>query len=347
MSSYQVWYSYISKPGREEQMPRNQFGQYFMIAILGIMLFMGPTKGMAQELGTTEITSPSADETITGLITVTGTVDFSDFLKYEVLLKSGDQFSWVATVFAPVVNGNLARLDSRLFLNGTYQLVIRRVVGDSSYTDHIGPTITIANEQGAPFPYPLIDSSFLYAPPNHALAHVRNCGHLNMEFDYNSPMSFCSGDDLWIPPRQENSEYCPSVDILLIPNCEYRGTAVGEGEPIGVTYSFQAEKGKIYNIDFPGQGRIFIGEIEGDDPDSSAAPSSPTTKPASTQAKTTLPTTGNVISNDAATGQSEALLPVSGQSETSNLPFIVVATSVILLLVIGGLFATRRNKLTG
>jgi hypothetical protein len=29
------------------------------------------------------------------------------------------------------------------------------------------------------------------------------------------------------------------------------------------------------------------------------------------------------------------------------LPFIVVATSVILLLVIGGLFATRRNKLTG
>lgn len=322
-------------------MPKNQARQHLIVAILASMLLFGAAANVvAQESRTTEITSPSPDETIAGLMTVTGTVDFPDFLKYEVLLKTGDQFAWVATIFAPVVNGNLARLDSRLFLNGTYQLVIRRVNGDSSYTDFIGPTITIANEQGAPFPNPVIDSGFLYPPPNHALAHVRNCSNLNMEFDYNSPMAFCSGDDLWIPPRQENSEYCPAVDILLIPNCEYRGTAVGEGEPLGVTYSFQAEKGKIYNIDFPGQGRIFIGEIEGDTPNG-PAPTSSTTKPASTQAKTTLPTTGKV-SNEAAIGQAEALLPVSGRGQTSNLLFTGVAIGIILLLVVGGIFAARR-----
>ena len=61
-----------------------------------------------------------------------------------------------------------------------------------------------------------------------------------------------------------DSPFCPYQDVLLIP-CEYRGTAQGEGQPKGATYSFVAEAGRIYELNYPGGDVIYIGEVEGDE----------------------------------------------------------------------------------
>lgn len=305
-----------------------------MILALGVFVsvFNDNTPALAQEDANIAITSPSADATLSGVVTVTGTVNFTDFIKFEILLKSGDNLSWVATIYAPVFEGNLARMDTRLFLDGPYQLVVRQVNSDSNYTDFFGPTITIANGTGSTLPYPELDSNFLYAPPEHALARVRNCGLRNMEFDYNAPTGFCSAGDLWIPPRQADSSYCPSVDILLIA-CEYRGTIIGEGDPPGVTYLFEAEKGKIYQFDYPGGDQVYIGEIPADEMTAVVADQPSTT--------TTNDAAASSTSEDSSQPE---VLPVSGQGETANWTFLAGAIVLIILLIIGGILAVRKQR---
>lgn len=333
-------------------MTKYQFRRWFMAALLAGLVLLVPqygTQAWAQEEGTTYITSPADGETVSGLITVTGAADFDDFLKYEVLLKSGDDRAWAATVYAPVVNGNLARIDTRTYLDGVYQLVIRQVNSDSNYTDYVGPTINIQNGLGAPLPHPEIESSFLYAPEGAALARVKNCSGRNMEFDYIGEGS-CSAGNLWIMPKEQDSPVCTSVDILLQP-CEYRGTAVGEGETRGVSYSFVAEAGKIYQLDFPGGDRLFIGEIPGDERASTDTGGTPRDNPAVAQPPATAqPTQAQTTkaggSSSASAAPQPDVLPVSGQGQVSNLAFITAAVSLILLLIVGGVLAVRKRRLT-
>ena len=337
---------------------KNQFGQWMIAAAVATLFALGVNHGfeaVAQESEITHITSPGDGETVTGLIAVTGAVDFEDFLKYEVLLKSGDELAWAATVYAPVINGTLARIDTRTYLDGMYQLVIRRVNPNSNYTDFIGPTINIANGLGSPLPFPEIESSPLYAPEGAALARVKNCSGRNLEFDYNSPDGFCSSGNLWIMPKEEDSPICPSVDILLTP-CEYRGTAVGEGESRGASYSFVAEAGKIYQLDFPGGDRIFIGEIPGDERaetdtggldrgDHARTQPAPqtTAKPSADSGQSTAATTKS--GDNQAVSQPD-VLPISGQGQAANLTFIIVAVGLIVLLIVGGVIAVRKRGYT-
>lgn len=320
---------------------RHQFWRPAMIAmfvgaiLLFLSLFDGGTSGvLAQEEATPEpatvfITTPRDGETLSGMMTVTGAVYFSDFVKYEVMLQSGDQVSWVATGYSSVINGNLARLDTRLFLNGTYQMIIRQVNSDSNYTDYLGPTITIANEDlGSPLTKPDIESSFLYPPVTGALLRIRNCGDKNLEFDYKSREGFCSAQDLWIKPKTMDHPFCPSMDVQLIA-CPYEGSAVGEGESQGSTYSFEAEEGKIYEYTYAGNGRFYLGEVAGDER-------------ASTD-------TGEQKQLQAAQGGTQAsgtLLPISGQGQATNLYFIGVALGLIFLLIVGGVIALRRQSYT-
>jgi hypothetical protein len=306
-------------------------GYLLVIAILTLTGLSGllVSDGVAaQELPeTTFVTSPKDGEKVSGLITVTGAADFSDFLKYEILLKQGDQLSWGATVYAPVINGVLAWIDTRTFLDGTYNIVIRKVSSDSNYTDVIGPAITIENGM-SPVMYPEIDSSPLYPVEGFALARIRNCSGDNLEFDYQSPDGFCSGQDHWIMFKEAHSDYCPAVDILLIP-CEYRGTAIGQGASVGANYEFRAEAGKIYEINFPGGDRLYINQIEGD-------------PRASTD-------TGGLSRSDPARPQPEAApkpgaLPESGQEASTTVPFVGVGSSLILLMIIGGIAALRKRN---
>jgi hypothetical protein len=199
-------------------------------------------------------------------VTVTGAVDFPGFQKYDLFLKSGETMIFVATVFSPVINGNLAFLDTRTFPDGTYQLVVRAVRTDSNYTDHLGPMFTIENNLGAPLPHAEVPASPLYPSPVGAVARIQNCSGFNLEFDYTSPQGFCSSDDLWIMPKTQDMTLCTIVDVLLIAGCEYRGTAFSEdGQSSAMTYSFDAEFGKIYEIVYPGGEQLFINEIKGDE----------------------------------------------------------------------------------
>lgn len=329
--------------------------------VVALLLLIATATALAQFGETVVVASPTQGQSISGIVTMTGTVDFPDFVKYELFLKSGERMLWAATVYAPVINGNLARLDTRTFPDGAYQLVIRQVRSDSNYTEFLGPTFYIENNLGAPLPYPEVSSGVLYPPLAGALARIKNCSGNNLEFDYHATQGFCSGDNLWIMPKETNSPVCPFVDVLLIP-CEYRGTAVGQGEPKGAGYSFVAEAGKIYELTYPGGDRIFIGEVAGDEravtdtgglpyndpargqPVSGAQDIAQSQPAQSAEAKPAVVVATAAPAQAApAPATTETVLPESGRGSGSNLPFVVAGTGVILLLVVGGVAAARKR----
>ena len=159
-------------------------------------------------------------------------------------------------------------------------------------------------------------------------------------------------------PKEADIDRCPSVDVFLIP-CEYRGTAIGQGEPKGATYSFVAEAGKIYEINYPGGDLLYIAEIEADeravtdtgglDPDDPArlqpAPAPEDAPAAESPAVVDAPApepAPTAIAGEPA--EAETMLPVSGQGAESKAVFIVVGIGVILLLIAGGVMAARRRE---
>ncbi|MEW5961785.1 MAG: hypothetical protein AB1801_29040, partial [Chloroflexota bacterium] len=335
-----------------------------ILGVLVLLILAVNINALAQGEETIYVTNPTAGQSVTGLITITGAVDFADFQKYELFLKTGDELLWAATVYAPVINGNLARLDTRTVPDGAYQLVIRQVRTDSNYTEFNGPTFFIENNLGAPLPYPEVESSLLYPPEAGALMRVRNCGGDNLEFDYNSPAGFCSADQLLIPFKHADSTICPFADVLLKP-CEYRGTARGQGLALGATYSFMAEAGKIYELTFPGNGQIYIAEVKGDEraeTDTAALdrgdparvqPATSVAEAAQSEAvvvadKTPPPASAPPVvapqPSGADSAETETMLPVSGQDREINIVSIVSAVGLILLLLVGGFMATRQRR---
>jgi hypothetical protein len=160
-----------------------------------------------------------------------------------------------------------------------------------------------------------------------------------LEVDYHSPGGFCSADDLWIPFKNQNSPTCPYVDVLLIPGCEYQGTARGQGQSKGVGYTLVAEEGKIYNVIYPGNAKLYVGEIQPDEraatDTAGSAPAVVTTDTGAAPAATSVP-----AGSDKDTGQ---ILPVSGQGRDTPMPFIIVSVVVILFLLGAGVVAMRKR----
>lgn len=292
---------------------------------------------LAQDEATVEITSPADGSTVSDIIEVVGSVDFPDFQKYEIFLKVGDNLIWGATVFTPVMDGVLARLDTKIFQDGSYQLIVRQVRTDFNYDDFAGPTITIENGLGAPNPFPEVYSSPLYPPFAGALIRIENCSGVDLEFDYAAAEGTCSpastvqiprAQDYWIMARPIDDPLCTTVDVLLTP-CEYRGTAWGSGEDRAVNYSYIFEHGKIYEILFPGGGQLFINEIPGDDPTPTGgiAPISASSKKPAAPApqNQALPTTGQIIAE-------------------SGLLYGIMAAGLLSFMIVGGVLAIRRGK---
>lgn len=341
-----------------------RYSLQFMVtaSLAAMMLFLGLGNGAnvwAQDTpANVFITSPANGSTVAGLTTITGAVAFPDFLKYEIFLKPGKgSLLWVATVYAPVINGNLARFDTRTYQNGTYQLIIRQVQSDSNYTDSVGPTITIDNELGAPLPYPEIEPSYLYPPEKYALVRLRNCSGTNLEFDYNSPQSFRSADDIWLMGKAQDTTYCPLEDFVLIPG-EYRGTATGQGEK-AYSYSIQAEAGQIYEFVYHGEGagrsQLVVNLVEGDErasTDTGGSATSVITAAAPAPTQTPVPVSAAVAPAVAPAqaapaniqAQSSSVLPVTGQGEISKLPFILIGVALLLLVTGGGVFAVMWRR---
>jgi hypothetical protein len=347
-----------------------------VIAAFVLLLAAGSGQILAQEAETIQITYPAPDQTVSGLITLAGSVTFSDFLKYEVFLKRGQELIWAATVYSPVIDGNLARLDTRTFIDGTYQLVIRQVHTDSQYTDYTGPSFTISNSLGAPRPFPEVEPNFLYPVEGKALVRVRNCSGEDFSFDYGSPESAGrESGQLNLPPKPEDT-ICPFSDIALQPG-EYRGTGKGGSQTEAVTYSLMAEAGKIYQIIYNGPGaganELYIGPIDGDEPALSDTDETVTTEPATedvstiatpvvatgaapavdmvvasppTPAPTLAPSTSDPVASGEALAKTQAMLPVSGQGAESRTAFVIAAVVLILFLVIGGVWTARNRNYT-
>jgi hypothetical protein len=326
-----------------------------IVAILGMAFFIASSGVLAQDLEIVEITHPTEGLTVSGLITLTGTVDFPDFLKYEVFLQTDGGLVWAATVHAPVINGNLARLDTKAYPDGFYRVIIRTVKTDSNYSEYMGPSFLIENNLGAPLP-PEIESSFLYPPEAGALVRIKNCSGDNLEFDYHSAQGFCSADNLLIEFKDQYSPICPYVDLLLIPSCEYQGTARGIGSPEGVGYTLAAEKGKIYELIYVGDRQLYLAEIPGDERASTDTGGLDREDPARSQSLTEAASAPADVSESAppaadtsdttegeASEDTEAMLPVSGQGRASNPSFIAVAIGLILFLVVAGVIAMRKR----
>lgn len=324
-----------------------QYVSLIVLAVIVSVSFGQPAPAAAQE-GSVFITTPANGSTVTGLVTVTGAAAFPDFLKYEIFLKPGKgDLLWVATTYAPVVNGNLARFDTRTYQNGTYQMIIRQVNSNSNYTEWVGPTITIDNELGAPLPYPEIEPSYLYMPEKYALVRLKNCSGVDLEFDYASAQG--SADALKLKAKGQDTTYCPFEDFVLIPG-EYRGTATGSGEK-AYTYSFQAEVGKVYELIYNGEGagrnQFMVNYIQPDKRASTdtGGTQSPVEAVAAAPTQTPVPLAASVAPADAepasvapveVPAQSNSVLPVTGQGEPSGLPFVLIGVAVLLFVVGGG-----------
>ena len=348
-----------------------------------LLVVLGVSAALAQDGELIVISGPTEGETVSDIVVVTGAVDFPDFLKYEIFLKAGDNNLHGATGFAPVINGNLAQLDTKTYPDGSYQIIVRAVRKDSNYTDFPGPVFNIENGLGAPLAHGEVFQSYLYPPQSGlALMRVQNCGGFNLEFDYTSPDGFCSHGNYWIMGKMQDATLCTHEDILVIP-CEYRGTAWPEdGQGRALTYSFIAEAGKIYDINYPGGGRLWINETPGDeraptdtgglepgDPDRyqsieeiqagaagvaaemEVAPEGmAATKVEATQVETTKVVEGEegtaVVSTETTmVEKTEVILPESGQAASpSRLPFAVAGGVLILFMVVGGVVAMQRGK---
>jgi len=341
-----TWFDHF--PGeRKDKAMKHYPRRILSVGFVVLLLFLMTGSVLAQ--GTVvEVTSPTEGEAVAGIVEVTGTVSFSDFMKYEVFLQGHGELLWAATVYAPVVNGTLAAIDTRIYPDGIYQMLIRTVNADSNYDEYVGTSIVIENNLGAPLPFPEVVSSPLYVPVAGALTRFVNCSGDDVQADYHSPAGFCSADDLWIPFKEQNSPICPFVDVLMIPGCEYQGTVRGEGQSRGVGYTLQAEKGKVYKVIYAGDAKLYHGEVE---PDERAA-----TDTGGDAAVVEVPKEGGVVKSEtestqpaapapeSSDRQTEQMLPVSGQGHDTAISFIVAAVGVILFLLAAGVVAMRKRN---
>ena len=178
-----------------------------------------------------------------------------------------------------------------------------------------------------------------------------NCSGDNLEVDYHSAAGFCSADDLWIPFKNQDSPTCPYVDVLLIPGCEYEGTAHGQGQPKGVGYTFEAEAGNVYKVIFPGGTKLYVGEVAADERAATDTGGLDPNDPARNQPVEAADTTQTTMDSpqssapaaESSSGETQEMLPVSGQAHETPIPFMVAAIALILFLLVAGVVAARKR----
>ncbi len=140
-----------------------RYGKRLFSFLLLIFTCLGASQAAAQTNG---VTSPAAGDTLTGVVTVTGTAVHPDYLRYELafLNEANQSAGWI--VFAegsqPVTNGVLAIWDTTVgqnvgapvFPDGRYQLRLRVVKTDYNYDEYFVTNLTISNAGPTPTPTP-------------------------------------------------------------------------------------------------------------------------------------------------------------------------------------------------
>ncbi len=336
-----------------------------MTVVVLLLLATGSTLLVsAAEGDKVEFTNVADGDVLSELTILTGTIEFPEFLKYEIFLKSGNNLIWAGNSHSPVQDGNLFRLDPRVFVSGVYQLIVRQVHKDSNYADVPGPTITIENPYGTPLPYyPEVEPSFLYPSQEFAVVRVRNCTGEDFNFDYHSPEDFRSSGDEMLAGKV-NGSICVFRDLALIPG-EYRGTAQGGGQSFGAPFEVLLDSGKVYQWIYHGPGaggdQIIAQETAPDDmhgtgpaaqatqaptltpPPAPTATPTPAAAAAAVEPATPVPDVSSQAETPPET-QAETVLPTTGNEAKTNILSIIIALMVIFLLGTGGVLAIRSRR---
>lgn len=140
-----------------------RFGKWFFSFLLLIFTCLAVAPVAAQNNG---ITAPTGGETISGVVTVTGTAVHPEYLRYELafLNEANQAAGWI--VFAegsqPVNNGVLAIWDTTVgqnvgapvFPDGRYQLRLRVVKTDFNYDEYFVTNLIINNAGPTATPTP-------------------------------------------------------------------------------------------------------------------------------------------------------------------------------------------------
>lgn len=313
---------------------RKHLHRYITIFIAVLMLMTGSAIFVSAEGdGSVSFSNISDGMVISELTVLQGTIDFDDFLKYEIYLKAGDNMIWMANSHSAITDGNLARLDPRVFADGTYTVVVRKVYNDSNYTEVEGPVITIDNPNDAPAPYyPEVEPSFLYPSKQFAILRVRNCTGEDFNFDYTSPQSGRSAGDEVLPPRPTDDTICTFHDLPLIPG-EYRGTGQGGGQEAGAPFTIEVDEWKVYHLLYNGPGAgadmIIAREVNADPKQGDGASDEHTYD----EVKTPTPVS-----------ETTAMLPVTGDNDASTRLPVVLVILLIVALAAGGVVAASRRQ---
>ena len=130
-----------------------------LIATLSLLLWAMWPRHTAMGQGFNQIKEPVAGETISGVLTITGTAAHPDFQRYELAFISDVSGAPGWIVFAeggqPVPDGVLAVWDTTVgadigapvFPDGIYQLRLRVIRHDYNYDEFFVTTITLSNSQ--------------------------------------------------------------------------------------------------------------------------------------------------------------------------------------------------------
>ncbi|MGB3713805.1 MAG: hypothetical protein WA996_05175 [Candidatus Promineifilaceae bacterium] len=111
--------------------------------------------------GRNGITEPAEEDTISGIVIISGTAVDPNFLRYELAFRHSANRDWI--VFAQgdrsVVEGTLAVWDTTVgretvpvFPDGTYQLRLRVVRADYNYDEYFATNIIVSNDEPTPTP---------------------------------------------------------------------------------------------------------------------------------------------------------------------------------------------------
>ena len=327
---------------------------YSLIVMIGLLYFLVWGQALADDPQMVSVAQPRTNDTVSSLTMVAGSVEFPDFERYEIFLNGGGDMIWAASGYVPIVNGNLARLDPRVFQDGTYQIIIRQVRTDSNYTDYVGPTITIDNPLGAPLSYyPEVAPSILYAPNDRALLRVENCSGHDLNFDYHGPTNFSTADNSRLLAQKEGS-ICTFFDAVLTLG-EYRGTAHIDGGSSN-NYQFNASAGNVYKITYngpeSGHYELIVAEIVADTDGNELmgggiAPVTTDTSDEPTVIDANDSSTDVAQDDSATVTEAESdVLPTSGGDlvPTSSITYLFLTILFMGLIIVGGVVALQKRR---
>lgn len=139
----------------------------FKVLLVGLVIaLIWPALLMAQ--GRNGITEPAGEDTVSGIVIISGTAVDPSFMRYELAFRRRANPDWI--VFAQgdrsIIEGTLAVWDTTVgretvpvFPDGTYQLRLRVVRTDYNYEEYFVTNIIVSNDESTPTPTATINES--------------------------------------------------------------------------------------------------------------------------------------------------------------------------------------------